>query len=184
MSEAAAARGRRTLPGPPSPCAGVGWCGAAPRLRDAAQGARRPWWMTFGPSSWSSPSTCQRIKYSNRNDTLGSCQPGTTAGQRPRPDFWHPTRGRQIRVRHRAARRRPTPHRRLLSRSPQARVAGHLSRRTAPTWFERGLDVVTREHPDIHGATPVISRGRTRLRRRDPDPPKRSPYRRDRGSRG
>ena len=28
----------------------------------------------------------------NRSDTLGSCPPAITAGQRPWPDFWHPTR--------------------------------------------------------------------------------------------
>jgi len=40
--------------------------------------------------SRSSPSTCRKIKYSNRSDTRGSCPTTIAAGQRPRTDFWHP----------------------------------------------------------------------------------------------
>jgi hypothetical protein len=47
---ATAGRGRRIPPGPPSPCAVVGWCGAGWRPRGAARGARRPSWRTGGPS--------------------------------------------------------------------------------------------------------------------------------------
>ena len=38
-----------------------------------------------------SPSTCEKIKCSNRSDTRGSCPTSDRRWQRPRPDFWHPT---------------------------------------------------------------------------------------------
>src|SRR5690349_633080 len=47
---AAAARGRRTRPGPPGPGVVVGWCGAGWQPRGAARGARCPWWRTCGPA--------------------------------------------------------------------------------------------------------------------------------------
>ena len=48
---AAAGRARRTRPGPPSPGAVAGWCGAGRRPRGAARGARRPWRRTCGPAA-------------------------------------------------------------------------------------------------------------------------------------
>jgi hypothetical protein len=41
-------------------------------------------------ASRTSPSTCQKIKYSNRNDTTGSCLPSDIAGQRPSPSSGTP----------------------------------------------------------------------------------------------
>jgi hypothetical protein len=43
------------------------------------------------PISRTSPSTCRKIKYSNCNDTPGSCPIGNHRWWRPRPDLWHPT---------------------------------------------------------------------------------------------
>jgi hypothetical protein len=38
--------------------------------------------------SRTSPSTCQKIKYSNRNDTLGSCPPPDYRWSATQPEFW------------------------------------------------------------------------------------------------
>jgi hypothetical protein len=38
------------------------------------------------------PSTCQKSKYSNRNDTPGSCPTSDHHWSAPQADFWHPTR--------------------------------------------------------------------------------------------
>ena len=41
-------------------------------------------------ASRASPSTCQKIKYSNRSDTSGSCPPADHGWSATQPDFWHP----------------------------------------------------------------------------------------------
>ena len=43
------------------------------------------------PSSRTNPSTCRKIKYSNRNDTPVPVRSEITAGQRRGSKFWHPT---------------------------------------------------------------------------------------------
>ena len=43
--------------------------------------------------SRTNPSTCRNIKYSNRNDTPGSCPTSNHRWSTARPDFWHPTGG-------------------------------------------------------------------------------------------
>ena len=41
--------------------------------------------------SRTNPSTCRKIKYSNRSDTPGSCPTEDHRWSATRPDFWHPT---------------------------------------------------------------------------------------------
>ena len=77
--------------GPPSPCAAVGWCGAGWRLRGAARGARRPWWRTCGPSVGPARAPARRSSTATAATRRDHVRPAITAGQRPRPDFWHPT---------------------------------------------------------------------------------------------
>ena len=43
------------------------------------------------PSSRTSPSTCLKIKYSNRSDTSGSCPTSDHRWSAAQADFWHPT---------------------------------------------------------------------------------------------
>jgi hypothetical protein len=51
-------------------------------------------------ASRTSPSTCQKIKYSNRNDTTGSCLPSDHRWSATQPEFWNPTRGPTHDTRH------------------------------------------------------------------------------------
>ena len=88
---ATAGRGRQARPGPPSPCAVVGWCGAGWRPRGAARGVRRPWWRTCGPSAGPVRAPARRSSRATAATRWDHAQPAITAGQRPRPDFWHPT---------------------------------------------------------------------------------------------
>ena len=97
-------RARRRWPGPPSPCVVVGWCGAGWRPRGAARGARCPWRRTCGPAVGPARAPAGRSSTAAAATRRDHVRPAITAGQRPRPDFWHPTRGG----------RRRAPCRRLL----------------------------------------------------------------------
>jgi hypothetical protein len=72
----AAARRRRTRPGPPSPSADVGWCDGAQRPRAAATRSSMSLAENVRHDSRTNPSTCQKIKYSKRKDTPRSCPIG------------------------------------------------------------------------------------------------------------
>ena len=88
---AAAGRARRTRPGPPSPGVVVGWCGAGRRPRGAARGARCPWRRTCGPAVGPARAPAGRSSTATAATRRDHVRPAITAGQRPRPDFWHPT---------------------------------------------------------------------------------------------
>jgi Homeodomain-like domain len=62
-------------------------------------------------ASRTSPSTCRKIKYSNRSDTPGSCPTSDHRSQRPTPDFWHPTGPASTRSGPDPPRHRPPRHR-------------------------------------------------------------------------
>ena len=68
-----------------------GWCGAARRPRGAARGARRPWRRTCGPSAGPARAPARRSSTATAATRRDHVRPAITAGQRPRPDFWHPT---------------------------------------------------------------------------------------------
>ena len=87
----AAGPARRTRPGRPNPGAVVGWCGAGRRLRGAARGARRPWWWRCGPAVGQVRAPAGRSNRAAAATCRDHVRPAITAGQRPRPDFWHPT---------------------------------------------------------------------------------------------
>ena len=123
MRGATARRARPITPGPPSSYVVVGWCGAGWRPRGAARGARRPWRRRCGravgpvraPAGGSSTAAA-----ATRRDHV---RPAITPGQRPRPDFWHPT-----------ASRARTASRRLLTPSFSAEAGGAA---TATAWARR-----------------------------------------------
>src|SRR4029078_1299515 len=77
--------------GPPSPSAEAGLRDAAPQPRDAARGARRPWRRTCGPSAGPVLIRAKRSSTATAETRRDHADPQITAGQRPRPDFWHPT---------------------------------------------------------------------------------------------
>jgi hypothetical protein len=64
----------------------AGW-----RPRAAARGARRPWWRTCGPSVGPTRAPAERSSIATAAARWDNVRPAITAGQRPRPDFWHPT---------------------------------------------------------------------------------------------
>ena len=78
----------------PLPSSGtvVGWCGAGWLPRAGARRVRRPWWRTCGPSA-GQPEYARRSSSATAATRWDHAQPAITAGQRPRPDFWHPTGG-------------------------------------------------------------------------------------------
>ena len=69
----------------------MGWCGAGRRPRGAARGARRPWWRTCGPAAGPARAPAGRSSTATAATRRDHVRPAITAGQRPRPDFWHPT---------------------------------------------------------------------------------------------
>ena len=69
----------------------MGWCGAGRRPRGAARGARRPWWRTCGPAVGPARAPAGRSNTATAATRRDHVRPAITAGQRPRPDFWHPT---------------------------------------------------------------------------------------------
>ena len=69
----------------------MGWCGAGRRPRGAARGARRPWWRTCGPSAGPARAPAGRSSTAAAATRRDHVRPAITAGQRPSPDFWHPT---------------------------------------------------------------------------------------------
>jgi hypothetical protein len=74
----------------------VGWCGAGRRPRGAARGARRPWltWLrTCGPAVGPARAPAGRSNTATTATRRDHVRPTITAGQRPSPDFWHPTGG-------------------------------------------------------------------------------------------
>ena len=91
MRGAAAGRGRRTRLGRPSPCAVVGGCGGAQRPRGGAREARCPWWRRSGPSVGAVRASARRSSTATAATRRDHVRPAIIAGQRPRPDFWHPT---------------------------------------------------------------------------------------------
>jgi hypothetical protein len=69
----------------------VGWCGAGWRPRGAARGARRPWRRTCDTTAGPARAPARRSSTATAATRRDHVRPAITPGQRPRPDFWHPT---------------------------------------------------------------------------------------------
>jgi hypothetical protein len=79
--------------GPVRPVQARSWvgCGAGRQPHDAARGARRPWWRTFGPLIGAVRALAGRSSTATAVTRRDHVRPAIIAGQRPRPNFWHPT---------------------------------------------------------------------------------------------
>jgi hypothetical protein len=82
-------RGRRRRLGPPTRGVVSGCCAGARRPRGAARGARCPWWWRCGPAGGPARAPAGRSSTATAVTRPRSCSTAITAGQRPRPDFWH-----------------------------------------------------------------------------------------------
>jgi len=98
------------------------------------------------PISSTRPSTCQKIKYSNRSDTLGSCPTLDYRWSATPTEFWHPTRVRSNTLQHAAKPQALILRQNLyIHRSPGTRVGGFCARdaqRCAPIHTRRSVRVL------------------------------------------
>ena len=66
-------------------------CGGAQRPRGGAREARCPWWRRSGPSVGAVQASARRSSTATAATRRDHVRSAIIAGQRPRPDFWHPT---------------------------------------------------------------------------------------------